>query len=125
MLNAIHSGVKVRILTNNYNSPCPNGLIDPLTFLSLAGAQVRYFTTTTFIHSKYMAADGKKAAVSSVNYSYTSFLENREAGFLIEGPDAKPILDFLTKTFELDFNQGGPWPAGKYSQSDMNIILDK
>jgi phosphatidylserine/phosphatidylglycerophosphate/cardiolipin synthase-like enzyme len=122
LLNAVHRGVTVRILTNYYPPPCDSGIIDPLTFLSLAGAQVRYFTTTTFIHSKYIAADGKKAAVSSVNFSYTSFMENREAGILIEGSNATPILKFLTSVFDADFKQGGAWPAPTYSDSDMAII---
>jgi len=58
-----------------------------LGFLKLAGADVRYFTTVTFLHSKYISVDGKKAAVSSVNFSFTSFMENREAGLLIEDDD--------------------------------------
>jgi len=52
LLNAIHNGISVRILTNNYNTPCFSDQIDPLTFLALAGAQVRYYTSTTYIHEK-------------------------------------------------------------------------
>ena len=36
-LNALHRGVKVRLLTNNYEEKlCPD-MIDPVTFLALAG----------------------------------------------------------------------------------------
>jgi len=125
LLNSLHRGVAVRILTNYYGITCGSDGIDPLSFLALAGAQVRYFTTTTFFHAKYMSADGKRAAVSSVNFDYTSFMENREAGILMEGPATVALIQSLTSTFELDFNQSLPWPTSSYSSEDMEIIEDK
>lgn len=122
VLNALHNGIKVQILTNNYSQPYYPGFIDPLGFLKLAGADVRYFTTVTFIHSKYISTDGKKAAVSSVNFSYTSFRENREAGLLIE--DNADILAFLESVFDNDFAKAIPWETISYSASDMQIIND-
>lgn len=84
LLNALHRGVSVRLLTNDYNYPdcegistyiswysyaisycralrshffifIPNslaGTITQLQFLQLNGADVRYYTTTTYIHGK-------------------------------------------------------------------------
>ncbi|EFA75638.1 phospholipase D [Heterostelium album PN500] len=126
LLNAIHRGVTVRILTNNYysqNQTLTTGYIDPISFLAVAGAQVKYFTTLTFLHSKYMSIDGKIVSISSINYSKTSFMKNREAGVIVEG--APPIVDFTTSVFEYDWNMGIAWPTLTYSSSDMKIIKDK
>jgi len=90
--------------------------------LKLAGADVRSFTTVTFIHSKYISVDGKKAAVSSVNFSKTSFMLNREAGLVIEENAA--ILAFLDGVFDADFAVASPWETITYSASDMAIIKD-
>jgi hypothetical protein len=58
LLNAVHRGVKVRLLTNDYTVPNvpPPGKIDPLTFLYLNGVQIRFFATVTFLHEKYIGA---------------------------------------------------------------------
>ena len=53
-----------------------------MDFLVLNGIQVKYFDTVTFLHEKYITVDGNRTAVSSVNWSYTSFMENREAGYV-------------------------------------------
>ena len=66
LLNAINRGVTVRLLTNNYEGSTCSGLIQPLDFLVLAGVQVRYYTSTTFMHAKFMIVDGKVVAISSV-----------------------------------------------------------
>jgi phosphatidylserine/phosphatidylglycerophosphate/cardiolipin synthase-like enzyme len=56
----------VRLLTNNYEgATCPD-LIQPLDFLVLAGVQVRFYTSTTFMHAKFMIVDGKVVSISSV-----------------------------------------------------------
>ncbi|EGC38951.1 hypothetical protein DICPUDRAFT_96740 [Dictyostelium purpureum] len=126
LLNAIHRGVEVRILTNNYytpNSTCTSGQIDPISFLALAGAKVRYFTTLTFLHSKYCNVDGTSSSISSINYSQTSFMKNREAGVIVTGNTQ--LTDFTNTVFEYDWNLGIDWPTITYSSSDMKIINDK
>ena len=91
LLNAVHRGVKVRIITNDYNTPdCP-GTISPLPFLALNGVEVRYYASTTFYHAKFVMVDGVKLSISSINFSYTSFLKNREAGAVITGSGAAPL----------------------------------
>ena len=56
LINALHSGVRVRIMTNDYSnvSAPAEGKIDPLTFLYLNGADIRYFASVTFLHTKYI-----------------------------------------------------------------------
>ncbi|KAJ3445789.1 cardiolipin hydrolase [Anaeramoeba flamelloides] len=127
LLNALHRGVEVRILTNNYNSvpTYEDQLIDPLTFLKLAGADVRYFNTVTFLHTKYMQIDGKKGTISSVNYSHCSFMENREAGVVFEGTSAHTLLSFLDEIFGFDFKQATPMKAHPYNSASMAIIKDQ
>lgn len=100
VLNAIHQrGVSIRMLTNELGKTTCEGLIAPLDFLALNGVNIKYFTSTTFFHAKYMAVkpssskksaqsggtSGRKASVSSINFSHTSFMKNREAGMLVEG----------------------------------------
>eukprot|EP01133_Synstelium_polycarpum_P016106 gene16106-19164_t len=126
LLNAINRGVEVRILTNNYYGPnetLSDGYIDPVSFLALAGAKVRYFASLTFLHSKYMNVDGKQTQISSVNYSQTSFMKNREAGVIVEGSSA--VAAFTTKVFDFDWNLGVDWPLLTYSKTNMDIITDK
>jgi len=122
VLNALHRGVTVRILTNNYNSEVGQGLIDPLDFLTLAGAKTNYYTTTTFMHAKYISVDASAAAVASVNFDYTSFMENREAGMVLSGSGASPLIAFMTSVYNYDFNNGKTWVTNSYNSSDMAII---
>ena len=60
LLNAVHAGIRIRILTNNYEEPDCTGSISPLPFLALNGVHVAYYTSTTFMHAKYIAVDGIK-----------------------------------------------------------------
>ncbi|KAF2071769.1 hypothetical protein CYY_006915 [Polysphondylium violaceum] len=124
LVNAINRGVQVRILTNYYsNTTYTPGYIDPLAFLKLQGAQVRYFTTLTFLHTKYMNIDGTTSSISSINYSQTSFMKNREAGVIIQ--NANQLTNFTNAVFEYDWDQSVDWPTISYSAADMKIIQDK
>jgi phosphatidylserine/phosphatidylglycerophosphate/cardiolipin synthase-like enzyme len=122
LLNALHRGVAVRIVTNNYNSPAqPSGTVSLLDFLALNGAKISFYTSTTFMHAKYMAIDGKVVSISSVNYSQTSYMENREAGLYITGTD---IVKFCATVFDYDFSAATPLVPGSYTQSELKIITD-
>lgn len=59
----------------------------------------------TFLHTKFMVIDKKRTSVSSINFSRTSFTKNREAGAIIDGADAKPLIDMMLSTYESDFAQ--------------------
>eukprot|EP01103_Thecamoeba_quadrilineata_P009106 TRINITY_DN1881_c0_g1_i1.p1 TRINITY_DN1881_c0_g1~~TRINITY_DN1881_c0_g1_i1.p1 ORF type:complete len:439 (+),score=77.64 TRINITY_DN1881_c0_g1_i1:93-1409(+) len=125
LLNALHRGIRVRILINDYNDPAPaEGLISPLIFLYLNGADIRFFTSVTFMHSKYIATEST-ASVSSVNFSYTAFMKNREAGVVINGSDSDPLRTFFNTTFNEDFNAGYAFkPTSTYSSELMAIITN-
>ena len=57
LLNAARRNVTVRVLTNKYDEEevgC-DGRVTMKDFLSLAGVQVRYYQSTSFLHAKYIA----------------------------------------------------------------------
>jgi phosphatidylserine/phosphatidylglycerophosphate/cardiolipin synthase-like enzyme len=127
LLNAAHKGIKVRVLTNNYGTLDCVGTISPLPFLALNGIEVAYFASVTFMHAKYMCIDGKTASVSSINFSKTSFLRNREAGAIINGTGALPLVAFTQKVFEADWMEGTklkPEPS-KWNAAQLKVIQDK
>jgi len=95
-------------LTNNYETPdCP-GTISVLPFLVLNKIEVVYYASTTFLHTKFIIIDGKRASVSSINFSQASFVRNREAGAIIEGTNAGPFMAFLQSVYEDDWARGIP-----------------
>lgn len=129
VLNAIHQkNVKVRFLTNNYKQPTCPGSISPYDYWALNGVEVSWYTTTTFNHNKYMRVqtdDGYLTLMSSINYSNTSFLQNREAGIIIDesysagAAFAAPSV----AAFEFDFSQASPYSVpNSYSPDEMAII---
>ena len=124
LLNAKHQrNITIRILTNKYNQSTCDNKITPLDWLSLNGIEVRTYTSTTFMHAKYMMIDkGKKTSVSSVNFSYTSFMLNREAGVVLEGT-CSAATNFYAGVFEGDWAKGMEYkPTHSYSSSDMAVI---
>ena len=54
------------------------------------------------MHAKYMAVDGKRVSISSVNWSKTSYTKNREAGVVFE---SNAINVFCTNVFDADWAQ--------------------
>jgi len=140
ILNAVHKGgCTVRILTNDYGTPTCEGKIAPLDWFALQpGIEVRNFATVTFLHEKYVqvvpagtsnstgpASEGRKASVSSVNWSQTSFTKNREAGVILRGGSAgsATLMDFLTTVFEDDWSRGTAYVVNQtYSPADMATI---
>ena len=125
LLNAVHQGVQIRILTNNFTiDPCI-GKIAPLNWLVLNNIEVKMYTTTTFQHAKFMIVDGgKKTSLSSVNWSYTSFLLNRESGVVLNG--CYCATDQFQKVFDYDWQVASQFVLNqKYSSAQMKIITDK
>ena len=125
LLNAAHQGIKVRLMTNNYTQTTCNGTINPLDWFYLNNIQIRFYSTTTFMHSKVVFIDnGKRTSISSVNFSKTSFTKNREAGVVIEECSC-PALDLYRSVFQYDWDNGFDYDIDEtYSTSDMKIIQD-
>jgi phosphatidylserine/phosphatidylglycerophosphate/cardiolipin synthase-like enzyme len=126
LVNAIHRGVTVKILTNDptrYGESLCYGKMDLLTYLAIEGAQVRFYATTALLHAKLLSIDnGTTISISSINFSYTSFMKNREAGILLyNNTDA---ANFIRSVFNYDFELAVDIsvPYSQYSQSDINLI---
>ncbi|EGD74284.1 hypothetical protein PTSG_06293 [Salpingoeca rosetta] len=125
ILNAAHRGVSIRIITNDFGDVTCEGKIAPFDFLSLNGVKVGMYTSTTFTHSKFMMRDSNAASISSVNWSRSSYMKNREAGANIEGKDMALVIDFLTAVYERDWEATRPYNVtNSYSASDMAIITN-
>lgn len=97
----------------------------PLVYLQLAGAQVNYYTTVSFTHTKYICTDNATAAVSSINYSKASMIENREAGLVVANDKEGEIIGFLQAVFNYDWHMSIPFPIGNYSDIDYHYVNDK
>jgi phosphatidylserine/phosphatidylglycerophosphate/cardiolipin synthase-like enzyme len=124
LLNAIHErNVSVRILTNDYGDKTCFGKVTPLDWLLLNGVEIKFYKTTTFTHSKYTSVDGKNASISSVNFSKTSFLKNREAGVVL-GQGAEDLVDMAQKVFENDWSEAFTYTydPSPLSNEDLAII---
>jgi phosphatidylserine/phosphatidylglycerophosphate/cardiolipin synthase-like enzyme len=123
LLNAVHRGVQIRLLTNNYNTPTCKGKIAPMDWLAANGVQIRYYTSTTFTHSKYLSTDGTMTSISSVNFSETSFLKNREAGVVL-GAGAESMIEMGTAVFNNDWSNALDYgfDPSLYSSSELAEI---
>lgn len=123
LLNALHRGVRVRIMTNDYRYVECEGMIAPASFLKLNGADIRYMASITYTHAKYMMVDDRTVSISSVNWSKTSYTRNREAGAVISGIGAASLMAYLNRIYDLDWSHGIPYNVSQtYSHEDMTII---
>lgn len=127
LVNAMGRGVRVRILSNKFPEPPCEGMMTPLTYLHVAGADVRFYTSTTFSHSKYICADDNRAAISSINFSKTSQILNREAGLVISNDRSGKIVSFVQSVFEYDFVRGAKHDPHRdsFPKEDRRICQDK
>jgi len=123
LLNAVHRGVKIRMVTNNFTQTSCEGKISPLDWLHLNGVGIRWYVSTTFMHSKVVIVDGgKRTSVSSVNFSFTSFMMNREAGVVVEDCTC-PLTGLYQKVFQQDWDSGNEFKEyATYSSDDMAVI---
>lgn len=106
LLNAAHRGVRVRLLTNRFDSvrECA-GAVSVLSYFA-ENFDVRTYTSTTFMHAKAMIVDNNVTAISSVNWSKSSYLENREAGVVAR---SKSVAEFAGEVFEYDWSVAEVW----------------
>jgi hypothetical protein len=44
-----------------------------------------------------------------VNFDYTSFMENREAGVVLSGAASEPLRTFASQVFDYDWNIAVPF----------------
>ena len=121
------------IITNNYGDvDCRNGNVTILAFLELNGADVRFFSTVTFAHAKFIAADlnstraAPRVAISSVNWSPSSITANREAGAILSGTAAAPLATFMLDVFAADFARATPLvvKATDYDAAALAVITN-
>eukprot|EP00698_Gefionella_okellyi_P024067 TRINITY_DN8400_c0_g1_i1.p1 TRINITY_DN8400_c0_g1~~TRINITY_DN8400_c0_g1_i1.p1 ORF type:complete len:444 (+),score=99.21 TRINITY_DN8400_c0_g1_i1:72-1403(+) len=126
LINAKHRGVNIRILTNDYGTPTCEGMVAPLDYLVMNGIEVRFYASTTFMHAKYMNVDGKKTAISSVNYSYSSFMKNREAGVVL-ADGADELIAFGTQVFNGDWEVATEYlfDMNNYTSADWAEVTDR
>ena len=125
LLNAIHRGVTVRIMSNDYGDDDCTGYISPLPFLQLNGAQVRWYASTTFDHSKFMIVDGKVVLISSINFSETSYLQNREAGVVFSG-ETDGFANYTQEIFNADWALALELQISQtYTSAELEVITDK
>ena len=126
LMNAVHlRNVKIRFLTNDFNTDTCKGKSSPLDWMALNGVQIHMYTTTTFMHAKAMIVDkGKKTMVSSVNFSYTSFNKNREAGVILEDCMCD-VQDLYQKVFDSDWDKAYAYQPSQHTSSDIKFITNK
>ena len=78
---------------------------DAFTYLQEGGVQVVFLNDSqiNWNHNKGIVIDNKVTIVSSVNWSLTSTMRNREVGVII---NSTSLADYFTKLFNYDFNNG-------------------
>eukprot|EP00817_Percolomonadidae_sp_ATCC50343_P000704 CAMPEP_0117421084 /NCGR_PEP_ID=MMETSP0758-20121206/2267_1 /TAXON_ID=63605 /ORGANISM="Percolomonas cosmopolitus, Strain AE-1 (ATCC 50343)" /LENGTH=301 /DNA_ID=CAMNT_0005203037 /DNA_START=370 /DNA_END=1272 /DNA_ORIENTATION=- len=79
--------------------------MDLLAYLQILGAEVKFYTSTSFTHSKLIIVDGRSASISSINFSKTSIMSNREAGMILHEDDSG-IVKFALDVFNYDHAHG-------------------
>lgn len=130
LLNAAARGVRVRLLTNKFDGTreC-EGTVSMLSYFSEV-FEVKTYATTTFQHAKVIIIDDC-VALSSVNWSKSSFIENREAGVLmcaaaaaaVDFAAADSVSSYMRTVFDYDWTLGETWtPPNALSASDLAII---
>ena len=125
LLNAANvRGVRVRLITNKFDTvhEC-YATISVLSYLSEV-IEVRTYATTTFMHGKVIIADNC-TAISSVNWSKTSYIENREAGVVVCN---EKLARYAERVFAYDWNTADPWMRPKRNgigPDDVRLMRDR
>ncbi|MEI7434759.1 MAG: phospholipase D-like domain-containing protein [Methanomicrobiales archaeon] len=113
-INASHRGVRVRVLLDSYwfNTEGEDDNDEMMAYVNQVAvaehlpleARCAELERNELekIHNKGVIVDGKKVLVSSINWNYNSPTFNREAGVIIEQPEA---ARYYTAVFEDDWGQ--------------------
>jgi cardiolipin synthase len=94
-------GVDCRVMLDNRSA----GMQEVAEMLLANGVEVRFTNQTYFgwTHNKGVIVDGQKVLVSSINWSYESTHENREAGVIITHSG---VANYFNQIFNWDWNVG-------------------
>jgi hypothetical protein len=104
IIDAAIRGVDVRVLY-----PEPTSASRNVTELLLQnGVEVR-FSKSLYNHNKFVRSDGQTVAVSSINWSNGSVVDNREAGAIVKNT---AIATYLGDVFEYDWEYYSEIPTG-------------
>jgi phosphatidylserine/phosphatidylglycerophosphate/cardiolipin synthase-like enzyme len=120
---ACQRGVQTRIVMTNFSQYSTQ-----LAALTAAGCQVYLYPNTTsalYIHAKAAVADygllTQNAFISSINYTYSSLVANRELGVYITEPAS---VKLLYTTMSSDYAGSGvvvPAPLASFSSSSISF----
>jgi len=100
IVNAANRGVDVRIIVQEPTSSTNNESVNYFLNHSIPVA----FSNSTYFkycHNKGVIVDGKIVFISSINWSFTSVNENREAGVIIENQE---VANFYLQIFNYDWS---------------------
>ncbi|MFW9935762.1 MAG: phospholipase D-like domain-containing protein, partial [Candidatus Thorarchaeota archaeon] len=106
IIAAAARGVDCKVMLDNRSS----GMQEVAELLLANGVDVRFSNQSYFgwTHNKGVIVDGQKVLVSSINWSYESTHENREAGVIITYAQ---IANYFTQIFNWDWSVGVPLTA--------------
>ena len=83
------------------------------------------YKTTSFLHAKYIVIDGgRKTLVSSVNFSKTSFMKNRESGVIISQCDDCEVVKLYQSVFESDWAMADMYHLNSYTDDQIKIMTN-
>ncbi len=110
---AAQRGVSVRVLIPEPDSSSHNVTQELLS----NNIQVRFFDGLGHNHNKYISADGKITAVSSINWSNNSVDNNREAGAIV---NCTSVATYFKTVFDYDWDNS-EIPEGSTHQFGLLI----
>ena len=110
LINKSKNGIDIKVILN-YNpvyeeTNYKNNLTKQ--YLEEYGIEVKFiYTNSSYfsnVHNKGMIIDNKSVLISSINWNENSFINNREAGIIIENEDiARYYLDVFFYDWDLNF----------------------
>ncbi|MHA1844127.1 MAG: phospholipase D-like domain-containing protein [Promethearchaeota archaeon] len=128
ILNAIVSayerGITVRVILDDANNEDSKATADLLTNNGISvkictGRVPMYFDTQ---HNKGVIVDGNKVLISSINWSPTSFRENREAGLIIE---SEAVAAYYQELFNNDWSVCETYDSSVHLQTQSLILPEE
>ncbi len=101
IITAAQRGVICRVMLDNRSS----GMQEVGETLLANGVQVRFSNQSYFgwTHNKGVIVDGNKVLISSINWSFESTHENREAGVIVTHSG---VANYFTQIFDWDWDVG-------------------